>query len=105
MLSYGSGQVAHYSLHCFMPLRFPLIAALWSLFVSISVQAVELGAPDVYWTLIHDQAVIDDLKLSLDQQLSWRKVLDPLDVRCFPLRNKTEKEALAGFGKASSEAK
>src|SRR5262245_30742192 len=88
-----------------MPLRCFLTAVLWSFVVILSAQAVELGAPDVYWTLIHDQTVIDDLKLSADQRQAWRSVLDPLDVRCFPLRNKPEKEALAGFAKASSEAR
>src|SRR5439155_2215332 len=60
---------------------------------------------DPYWSLIHDQAVLDDLKLTTDQRTSWREVLDPLDLRCFPLRNKSAVEAAAGFANAATEAR
>jgi peroxiredoxin len=68
--------------------------------------AGEEPAPaDPYWSLVHDQAVLDDLKLTADQRKSWREVLDPLDLKCFPLRNRTAAEAEAGFAKAATEAK
>lgn len=60
---------------------------------------------DPYWSLVHDQAVLDDLKLSADQQKAWREALNPLDLKCFPLRNRSAAEAEAGFANAAAEAR
>src|SRR5205823_3245491 len=87
-----------------MPLRFLLIAALSSF--ALSALRADVPAPsDPYWSLVHDQTVLDDLKLTAEQQAAWRQVLDPLDLRCFPLRNKSAAEAAEGFTKAAAEAK
>jgi peroxiredoxin len=58
-----------------------------------------------YWTLVHDEAVLADLKLTSAQRQSVRAVLDPLDLKCFPLRNKSAAEATAGFAQAAADAK
>src|SRR5207249_857924 len=50
-------------------------------------------------------AVLDDLKLTADQHKSWREILGPLDLRCFPLRNRSAQEAQAGFAKAAADAR
>lgn len=52
---------------------------------------------DPYWVLLHEPAVIKDLKLDRDQGDSYGKLLDELDVRFFPLRNKPDGEATAGM--------
>jgi peroxiredoxin len=86
-----------------MPLRFLVTASL--VLSCCFVAAEEPSPPDPYWSLVHDQAVLDDLKLTPKQQTAWRQVLDPLDLRCFPLRNKSAAEATDGFAKAAAEAK
>src|SRR5207244_1423258 len=88
-----------------MPLRYLLSAILSSLALSVATGADDPAPIDPYWSLIHDQAVLDDLKLTSDQRTSWREILDPLDLRCFPLRNKSAVEAAAGFAKAAADAK
>jgi peroxiredoxin len=52
---------------------------------------------EAYWTLLHDDAVVADLKLSAPQQLKFHAALDPLDLRLFPLRNRPAAEAAAGL--------
>src|SRR5436190_7279354 len=90
-----------------MPVRLTLATAAPAFFFFLCFTAVgEDPAPaDPFWSLVHDQAVLDDLKLTPEQQKAWRDVLDPLDLRCFPLRNKSAAEAEAGFAKAAAEAK
>jgi thiol-disulfide isomerase/thioredoxin len=75
------------------------------LLLAIAGSAEEPTPLDPYWSLVHDQAVLDDLKLTPDQRKAWRDVLDPLDLQCFPLRNKSAAEAIAGFAKAAAEAR
>jgi peroxiredoxin len=52
---------------------------------------------EAYWTLLHDDSVVADLKLSAPQQLRFHAALDPLDLRLFPLRNRPAAEAAAGL--------
>jgi peroxiredoxin len=52
---------------------------------------------ETYWTLLHDDAVVADLKLSASQHEKFRAALDPLDLRLFPLRNRPAAEAAAGL--------
>src|SRR5262245_46825138 len=84
-----------------MPLRLALTAIL----VSLGLHADDAAPTDPYWSLVHDQAVLDDLKLTSDQQTAWRTALDPLDLCCFPLRNRSAAEAEAGFTKAAADAR
>lgn len=59
---------------------------------------------DPYWILLHEPAVLKELKLTADQQAALRQRLDPLDLRFFALRNKPQQEAQAGAAKIISEA-
>jgi thiol-disulfide isomerase/thioredoxin len=85
--------------------RFLLTAVFVSLTASVVLAANDSAPADPYWALIHDQAVLDDLKLTADQRKAWRDTLDPLDLRCFPLRNRSTAEAEAGFAKAAADAR
>jgi peroxiredoxin len=52
---------------------------------------------DPYWVLLHEPAVVEELKLSRDQRTEYTRLLDELDLRFFPLRNKPGREAVAGM--------
>ena len=89
-----------------MLLRSYLSAGLACLIVLPSSLAVELPAPhDPYWDLVHDQAVEGDLKLTPMQRKAWRATLDPLDLKCFPFRNKSAAEAQPACAALVAEAK
>lgn len=88
-----------------MPLSHAPAALVLSFVLSFGAVAEDIAPTDPYWSLVHDQAVLEDLKLSSDQQRAWREVLDPLDLRCFPLRNRSAAEAEDGFAKAAADAK
>jgi len=60
---------------------------------------------DPYWLLLHEPALIQELKLSATQKQAYRALFDELDLRYFPLRNKRREEALAGVAKLNTEAK
>jgi peroxiredoxin len=59
---------------------------------------------DPYWILIHEPAVVAELKLSTKQQRAYQTLTDDLDPRFFPLRNKPREEATAGLKKLVEEA-
>src|SRR5690349_1316468 len=54
---------------------------------------------DPLWVLIHEPAVIAELKLSKDEQKNFQKFTDDLDLRVFPLRNKPRDVMLPGLTK------
>lgn len=60
---------------------------------------------DPWWILIHEPAVIEELNLSESQRDSFKLSLDALDLRFFPLRNKSREEALAGLTTILGDAK
>src|SRR5262245_2080064 len=60
---------------------------------------------DPYWVLLHEPAAIAELKLSASQQASFQKRIDDIDLRFFPLRNKSQEVALAGTAKLTTEAR
>jgi thiol-disulfide isomerase/thioredoxin len=91
-----------------MPRAFPTLLSILLLscqFPSPAAQADELAPEDPFWTLIHDQAVLNDLKLTADERQAWQAALDPLDLRCFPLRNRPASEAEKGFAPILAEAR
>lgn len=73
--------------------------------LGIVVHADDLTPLDPYWTLVHDQAVLDDLKLSSQQLSDWRTTLDPLDLACFRLQNKPTADAKPALTKLLTETK
>ena len=79
------------------------VAAVW--FAAGTVAAEGEGKVDGYWSLIHDQAVLADLKLTPQQQTAWRQMLDPLDIRFFPFRGKSAAEATNALLESTAEAK
>lgn len=88
-----------------MPSSPALWAAVAAVFLSSFTQADEVGPADPYWTLVHDQAVLDDLKLTAMQQAEWQAVLDPIDLACFKLQNKSPAEAKPALSKLLAKAK
>jgi len=88
-----------------MPRFRAITVAIALLAATVSVRADDLTPADPYWSLVHDQAVLDDLKLAPEQLLYWRPTLDPLDLACFKLQNKPAAEAKPALVKILSEAK
>jgi thiol-disulfide isomerase/thioredoxin len=64
-----------------------------------------VAADDPYWDLVHDRAVVTELKLTSAQQTAWHGVLDPLDLQVFRLRNKSAAEAVPALTKAVDDAR
>ncbi len=62
-------------------------------------------ASDAYWTLLHEEAVVSDLALSARQRQDFQATLDALDLRLFPLRNRSAKEAGEGAEQIVADAK
>ena len=62
-------------------------------------------ATEAYWTLLHEESVVADLKLSASQKGEYLTALDALDLRLFPLRNRAVKEATEGSEKIVADAK
>src|SRR5687768_3694198 len=84
----------------------PFVFAGVALCCAASVaRAKEPPKVDRYWKLIHDQAIVEDLKLSPQQQAAWRKALDPLDVSFFPYRGRSAAEAAAALNERCAPAK
>lgn len=54
---------------------------------------------DALWILIHEPAVIAELRLSIDDQKALQELTDDLDLRVFPLRNKPRDVMLPGLTK------
>jgi hypothetical protein len=77
-----------------------------ALFSSLASRPLALGAePDRYWFLIHDRAVLAELKLSADEQGAMRKEIDDLDGRFMALRGTTPEKVAAELPGIVSEAK
>ncbi|MGQ0635444.1 MAG: redoxin domain-containing protein [Planctomycetaceae bacterium] len=60
---------------------------------------------DPCWILLHEPAVIEELKLGETQRQKLRSLTDELDRRYFPLRNKPTAVAAPEFGKIVAEAR
>ncbi len=86
--------------------QFFLAAGLWML-VSASGTALadSPAADDAYWNLLHEDAVGEDLKLTAAQRTKLRGVLDELDLRVFPLRNRSQEEGGPIFAKVVVDAR
>lgn len=74
--------------------------------MAVSARAADpYGGIDPYWMLLHEPAVVGELKLTAVQEATYRRTLDELDQQFFPLRNKPEKEAKAGLEKVVAAAR
>lgn len=83
--------------------RAPWVFLTWAWISSVGLAADPFWGADPAWSLIHEPAVEDELKLSAAERREFRRLLDSLDARVFPLRNKPAAEAAAGVDKALAE--
>lgn len=60
---------------------------------------------DPYWVLLHEPAVIAELRLSPAQRKSFQNLTDELDLQFFPLRNKSNDAVLAGATRITNTAR
>jgi peroxiredoxin/Spy/CpxP family protein refolding chaperone len=86
--------------------QYLLAAGLWMLVVASGKALAESpAADDAYWNLLHEDAVADDLKLTATQRTKLRGVLDELDLKVFPLRNRSQEEGGPIFTKVVADAR
>jgi hypothetical protein len=84
--------------------KFELVLGLM-LLSGLNSQVAVGASPDRYWFLIHDRAVIAELKLSSDQQAAVRKEIDPLDLKFMALRGTTPEKVAKELPEIVAEAK
>lgn len=72
---------------------------------SVSFAVDPYAGNDPYWILLHEPAVVEELKLSSRQRKEYRKLTDGLDLRFFPLRNKPRDEAVKGLAEITADAR
>lgn len=60
---------------------------------------------DPWWVLLHEPAVVAELQLDASQKSAFLALRDRLDLRFWPLRNKSREDATRGFESLVSEAK
>ncbi len=82
-----------------------LITAMLLLATYGTIQADDAGELEPFWTLLHEPAVVEELKLTSAQGRQFQTMVDDLDVRFFPLRNKSREDAEAGSLQLVREAK
>jgi len=74
--------------------------------VSLPAWAVDpYAGNDPHWILIHEPAVLAELKLSREQAGSLQKVTDELDLKFFPLRNRPVEAAAPGIDEVTTRAR
>lgn len=78
------------------------LALASALFTQKLAAAVE---PDRYWFLIHDRAVLAELKLSPAEQTAVRKEIDPLDERFMALRGTTSEKVATELPEIIADAR
>jgi hypothetical protein len=87
-------------------MRATLIVATISL-LSTLAGAASAAEPflgiDPGWILLHEPEVIEELKLSHSQRQEYQKLIDDVDLRVFPLRNKSRDEILPALDKVFAE--
>jgi peroxiredoxin len=81
----------------------PVGAILWLLAAQPAAAADPYAGNDPLWILVHEPAVIEELRLSTTQRQALQRLTDELDLRFFPLRNKSRAEAQASLGKILEE--
>lgn len=84
-------------------MRVILIVTAMSMLGTLASAAEPFLGIDPGWILLHEPAVIEDLKLSAGQRQEFQQLIDELDLRVFPLRNKSANEISAGLDKIFAE--
>ena len=72
--------------------------------VSRSPAADPFWGADPAWSLLHEPAVAEELTLTPTQREQFRRLLDELDAKFFPLRNKPTDEAANGAAEILADA-
>ncbi|WP_425614040.1 redoxin domain-containing protein [Anatilimnocola sp. NA78] len=83
--------------------RMLFLAALLVSVASVSSAADPFAGADPSWALLHEPAVIDELKLSPTQRTAYQTLIDGVDLRFFPLRNKSRDAILAGVKEITAD--
>ena len=85
-------------------MRSVVLAVILTLIVIRPAAAIDpYAGNDPFWVLLHEPAVLKELKLNSSQKSDYVKLLDDLDLRFFPLRNQSREQVTEGFGKITSE--
>ncbi|HEX5103988.1 MAG TPA: hypothetical protein VFV87_09275, partial [Pirellulaceae bacterium] len=85
-----------------------MVRCFVSLLISSGVfvtAGASLADDNPFWNLVHDRAVVADLKLTDAQRGEWHAVLDPLDLQVFPLRNQRADAAQPALAKIVDQAR
>ena len=82
-------------MRCLRLAAFAALAGLVALH-SPSPAADPFWGADPAWSLLHEPAVARELALTATQSRQFRGLLDELDEKFFPLRNKPNEEAAKG---------
>jgi peroxiredoxin len=90
-------------MRCLRLAAFAVLAWLVAL-CSPSPAADPFWGADPAWSLLHEPAVARELALTPTQSRQFRGLLDELDVKFFPLRNKPSEEASKGGTEILAEA-
>ncbi|MCE9527987.1 MAG: hypothetical protein K8R36_18250 [Planctomycetales bacterium] len=85
--------------------KFLLSAALAFCAATWFLPPLAAEEPDRFWFLIHDKAVLTELKLSAAEQVAMRKEIDALDAQFMPLRGTTPEKVAAELPGIIAEAK
>jgi thiol-disulfide isomerase/thioredoxin len=90
-------------MRCLRLAAFAVLAGLVAL-RSPSPAADPFWGADPAWNLLHEPAVARELTLTATQSRQFRGLLDELDAKFFPLRNKPRQEAAEGATKILADA-
>lgn len=83
---------------------FVVLRGVWAVLASgVGLAADPFWGADPAWTLVHEPAVERELRLSPAQSRDFRGLLDELDARFFPLRNRPPDEAAEGVADTLAE--
>lgn len=82
-----------------------LVGILVALAASPGVALDPYAGNDPFWILLHEPALREELKLTSAQHERWQSMLDKLDLRFFPLRNRPQNEAREGAAGITAEAR
>lgn len=89
-----------------MPARTGLTAWIFLIAgLNVAWAAEAENGVDPFWVLLHEPAVVKELNLRADQQEKYQSMLDQLDLRFFPLRNKSREDGQSGLMDIVAEAR
>ncbi|QDU25340.1 Thiol-disulfide oxidoreductase YkuV [Anatilimnocola aggregata] len=73
-----------------------VVVAFASLLSGLTARGADpFAGADPSWALLHEPAVVAELKLSSTQRVAYQELMDSVDLRFFPLRNKSREVVVA----------